>query len=145
MQEILQTIPHRPPFLFIDELLECDPSHAVAKKTWDPSESFYEGHYPDNPITPGVLLSEAVFQTGAVFLGKLLESEGSSLSSGTPVLSRIQDARFKAMVPPGETTFLTVSLKQKIGQFYFLTGKVKNTSGKTVMTLSFTLGMVTDS
>ena len=142
MQDILQTIPHRPPFLFVDEIVEFSDKEATAKKTWESTESFYEGHYPGNPITPGVLLCEAVFQTGAIFLGKRLENEGSSLSESTPVLSRIQDARFKAMVKPGETIFLNVRLKEQISQFYFLNGKVKNEKGKTVLTLSFALAMV---
>lgn len=145
MQDILQTIPHRPPFLFIDELVEYSDEEATAKKTWEASELFYEGHYPGNPLTPGVLLCEAVFQTGAVFLGKKLEAEGKTLSDSTPVLSRIQDARFKAMVKPGETIFLNVRLKEQINQFYFLSGKVKNERGKTVLTLSFALAMVDES
>lgn len=142
MQDILQTIPHRPPFLFIDEIVEFSDEEATAKKTWEPTEAFYEGHYPGNPITPGVLLCEAVFQTGAVFLGKRLEKEESSIAESTPVLSRIQDARFKAMVKPGETLFLNVRLKEQISQFYFLSGKAQNEKGKTVLTLSFALAMV---
>lgn len=142
MQEILQSIPHRPPFLFVDELLECDDKTATARKTWDPGESFYEGHYPGNPITPGVLLCEALFQTGALFLGKRLENEGRSLDEATPVLSRIQDARFKAMVKPGETVQLQVALKEAVGSFYYLKGVVRNASGKTVLSLVFVLGLV---
>lgn len=141
MDEIQRTIPHRPPFLFVDELLQCDANGAIAKKRWDPGEAFYEGHFPENPITPGVLLSESVFQTGALFLGKLLESEGRSLEEVTPVLSRIQDARFKAMVKPGETTRIDVQLKEQVQNFYFLGGKVTNERGKTVLSLRFALGL----
>ncbi len=142
MDEVTRTIPHRPPFLFVDELIDCNEAGATAKKHWDPGEAFYEGHYPGNPITPGVLLSEAVFQTGALFLGKLLEKEGRSLDEVTPVLSRIQDARFKAMVTPGETTRIDVQLKERVQNFYFLSGKVTNERGKTVLSLRFALGLV---
>lgn len=145
MQEILQTIPHRPPFLFVDELLECDSQGAIARKTWDPGEAFYEGHYPENPITPGVLLCEALFQTGALFLGKRLEGEGRSLEEATPVLSRIQDARFKAMVLPGETLLMQVVLKEQVGGFYYLKGTARNERGKTVVSLVFVLGLVESS
>lgn len=141
-QDILQTIPHRPPFLFVDELLSCDEQGATARRTWDPGESFYEGHYPGNPITPGVLLCEALFQTGALYLGKKLEGEGRSLTEATPVLSRIQDARFKAMVRPGETLLLQVTLKEAVGSFYYLKGSARNERGKSVVSVVFVLGLV---
>ena len=73
--EILQAIPHRPPFLFVDEVVEQSEDSLTAKKHVDASEAFFEGHYPGNPIMPGVLISEAVFQTGAIFLTRLLAEE----------------------------------------------------------------------
>ena len=56
--EVLGRIPHRPPFLFIDEIVAEGPEGLVARRTWRPEEDFYQGHYPGAPITPGVLLCE---------------------------------------------------------------------------------------
>ncbi len=140
--EVLQRIPHRPPFLFIDRVVERSEDGMVAEKTWDPGMSFYEGHYPGNPITPGVLLCESIFQTGAVFLAEMLEKEGKTLADATPVLSRIENAKFKAMVKPGDTVRLKVTMKEKVSMFYFLSGRIENEAGKAVATLNFALAMV---
>ena len=98
MDEILKTIPHRPPFLFIDEIVELRDDGATCSRTIRAGEPQFEGHYPGNPIMPGVLLCEACFQTGAIYLAKQIERDGRSLNDVTPVLSRIGDAKFKQMV-----------------------------------------------
>ncbi|MFW5883676.1 MAG: 3-hydroxyacyl-ACP dehydratase FabZ family protein [Verrucomicrobiota bacterium] len=140
--EVLQTIPHRPPFLFVDEIVEVSEAGATCLRTMQPEEAFYEGHYPGNPITPGVLLCEAVFQTGAIFLGKQMEAAGEDMEGRTPVLSRIQDARFKHMVKPGDQLKITVSPKQTMGTFHFLKGAIRNQKGKTILTVDFVLTLV---
>ena len=94
MEEIYRRIPHRPPFLFIDKIIEITDLGARASLTIRPDFAFFEGHYPGNPIMPGVLLCESVFQTGAIFLADHLQSESLTDDSVTPVLSRIRDARF---------------------------------------------------
>ena len=90
---------------------------------------------------PGVLLCEAVFQTGAVFLADYLKGESLNDESITPVLSRIRDARFKRMVKPGDTVQISVSLGDKMGQFFSMTGEVRN-NDKVALTLSYALAMV---
>lgn len=142
MEDILQRIPHRPPFLFIDRVLETTDQGLVAEKTWNADAAFYAGHYPGNPITPGVLLCESVFQAGAVYMAHKLESEGGSLDDATPVLSRIQEAKFKNMVRPGERCRIEVAFKEKMSVFTFMTGKVTNEAGKLVLTLTYALAMV---
>ena len=74
MEDIYRRIPHRPPFLFIDKILEIDENGAKAELEIKPNLSFLEGHYPGNPIMPGVLLCESVFQTGAIFLADFLQT-----------------------------------------------------------------------
>ncbi|WP_269536924.1 3-hydroxyacyl-ACP dehydratase FabZ family protein [Cerasicoccus fimbriatus] len=144
MEEILRTIPHRPPFLFVDEIVEINEERALCRRTMRADENFYEGHYPGNPITPGVLLCEAVFQTGAIFLAKRLEAAGVDLANKTPVLSRIQDARFKRMVKPGDTIDIEAIFKEETRGFNFMRGAIK-LDGKTALTIDFVLALVDES
>ena len=139
--EILQAIPHRPPFLFVDEVVEQSVDSLTAKKHVDASEAFFEGHYPGNPIMPGVLISEAVFQTGAIFLTRLLAQELESDSDMVPVLTKIVDARFRSIVRPGDDLYITVKLKEKAGRFIFMAGGVKNGEGKRVMNVTFSVAL----
>ncbi len=141
MNEIYRSIPHRPPFLFIDEIVEVREDGATCKRTIRMEEPQFEGHYPGNPIMPGVLLCEACFQTGAIYLAKQIEQSGRSLKDVTPVLSRIKDARFKQMVKPGDEVFIEVTMKEKLGKFFFLQGKVLK-QGKPAMTIEFALAML---
>ena len=141
MEEILRTIPHRPPFLFIDEIVDVGTDGATCKRTIRMEEPQFEGHYPNNPIMPGVLLCEACFQTGAIFLAKQIEKEGRSLNDVTPVLSRISDARFKQMIKPGDEILIEVTMKENISKFHFLSGKVFK-GGKLALTIQFALAML---
>lgn len=141
MEEIHRRIPHRPPFLFIDKILDITENGATASLSVRADLPFFEGHYPGNPIMPGVLLCESVFQTGAIFLADYLKNQSLKDEDVTPVLSRIRDARFKRMVLPGDEIEISVSLKDQIGQFYNLTGEIKN-KGKTALTISFALALV---
>ena len=139
--EILQAIPHRPPFLFLDEIVERTESSLTAKRHVSDSEPFFEGHYPGNPIMPGVLISEAVFQAGAVFLAGLLEEEMEENPNLVPVLTKISDARFRSIVRPGDDLVITVSLKEKMGRFIFMNGSVKNSRGQKVMNATFSVAL----
>lgn len=141
LQAVLDTIPHRPPFLFLDRIDEVRADGATCSRTFRADEAFYAGHYPGNPLTPGVLLCEAVFQTGAVYLTKKLQGEGGAPAGKTPVLSRIEEARFKGMVRPGDTVTIEVKHVETIQHFHFLAGTVRR-DGKAVLTLRFTLALV---
>ena len=141
MDEIYRTIPHRPPFLFIDEIVEIREDGATCKRTIRMEEPQFEGHYPGNPIMPGVLLCEACFQTGAIYLAKQIETGGRSLKDVTPVLSRISDAKFKQMVKPGDTVLIEVTMKETLGKFFFLKGKILK-DGKPALTIEFALAML---
>ena len=142
MDEIIKLIPHRPPFLFVDKILEVSEEGAKTSLSVKNDMPFFEGHYPGNPIMPGVLLSESVFQTGAIYLSKqVIGSDELTSDDVTPVLSRIRDARFKRMVKPGDELVISVFMVDKVGQFFNLRGEISN-GEKTVMTVSFALALV---
>lgn len=121
--EVLRRIPHRPPFLFVDEIVSETAEGLVARRTWRQAEDFYSGHYPGAPITPGVLLCEAVFQTGALYLAGALS--GASSSAGVPLLVKISDVRFRSPVYPGDVVTIEVKKKDMMGGFYLMSGSMK--------------------
>ena len=141
MEEIHRRIPHRPPFLFVDRILEINSDNATCELKVREDFDVFRGHYPNNPIFPGVLSCEAVFQTGAIFLSEKLGEDALRSNSVTPVLSRIRDARFKRMIKPGDLIEIKVFLTEQIGKFYNLRGEIR-LSGKVVTTVSFALALV---
>jgi 3-hydroxyacyl-[acyl-carrier-protein] dehydratase len=133
--EVEKLIPHRPPFLFVDEIIAHAGETITTRRTWRADEDFYKGHYPGAPITPGVLLSEAVFQTGALLMAKLMAGQGGP-QGGVPLLSKVNDIRFRLPVYPGDTVTIEVKRKETTGGFHFLTGVMKN-GDKRVMNVEF--------
>ena len=141
-EEVLQAIPHRPPFLFIDKVLETRDDGIVCSRTFRSDEKFYEGHYPNAPLTPGVLLYESVFQAAAIYLVKKAQSSGNAdFANRTPVLCRIENAKFKGMVFPGDEIIIDVKDGETLAGFYYLSGNVKS-KGKTVLQIKFALAML---
>jgi 3-hydroxyacyl-[acyl-carrier-protein] dehydratase len=134
-QQILDAIPHRPPMLLVDEVIEWEEEHIVCQKTFQPDEWFFQGHYPGYPLVPGVILCEAAMQAGAVLLSKVHKSEGM------PVAGRLNDVKFKRMVRPGDTVLLDVTLDERMGDAFFLSAKVLCES-KPAATLSFAVTAV---
>ena len=129
-QQILDAIPHRPPMLLVDEVVEWETEHIVCRKTFTADEFFFQGHYPDYPLVPGVILCEAAMQAGAVLLSKHVTA------GGVPVAGRLNDVKFKRMVRPGDTVQLDVTLDERMGDAFFLSAKVL-CDGKPAATLSF--------
>ena len=141
MSQVTDLIPHRPPFLFVDEIVSETSDGLIAKRTLRADEDFYKGHYPGAPITPGVLLCEAVFQTGALFLARQVQA-GQGSNQGVPLMAKISDVRFRNPVYPGETILIEVRKKESLGGFTMMSGSVKS-GDKRVLTVEFTVAWTT--
>ena len=132
MEEVLKAIPHRPPFLFVDKVVELTETKIKTTKEMSPEEPFFQGHYPGNPITPGVLVCESIFQTGAILLSKNF----GGIGEGVPVLTRISNAKFKSLVKPGDVLEIEAELVERVSNAFFLKGKA-SVAGKTSVTVEF--------
>ncbi len=105
-EQIMEIIPHRDPFLLIDEVLEMEPGvRAVAVKHMKEDEFWFKGHFPDMPVTPGVLMIEMLAQAGAVCMLSLPENRGK-----IGLFAKIENARFRRQVVPGDTLRLEVEI-----------------------------------
>ncbi len=132
-EQILKAIPHRPPFLLVDEIVEWTDSCIVCTKTFSGEEDFFAGHYPGSPLVPGVLLCEAAMQAGAVLLSRFMADEAQGK---VPVATRMNDVKFKRMVKPGETLRLEVELLERLSTAFFLKAKV-SVEGKVAARFEF--------
>ena len=109
--EIEAILPHREPFLLIDEVVELEPgSRVVARKKVRPDEWYLSGHFPGRPIMPGVLIVEAMAQTGAVAVLSEEENRGR-----LALFAGIDGVRFKRIVEPGDELELTCDLEKVRG------------------------------
>jgi len=140
---IFDAIPHRDPFLFVDEIIHQGEKEIICKKTFTGKEFFYAGHYPHYPITPGVILCEAAMQAGAIFLSKkFAASEFANHTSesanhvGVPVVGRMNDVKFRQMVRPGDEVLLHVTFVEQISDVFYMKAKV-TIDGKTAVTFEF--------
>ncbi len=119
IQEILSLLPHRYPFLLIDKVLEFQEwDSLVAIKNVTVNEPFFTGHFPDQPVMPGVLILEALAQASGIIL--LKSDPSSTYKESLFLLVGIDNVRFKRMVLPGDQLQLNVKLvrhKQEIYKF----------------------------
>ena len=140
MNEVESLIPHRPPFLFVDEIVARTDTTLTARRTWRAEEDFYKGHYPGAPITPGVLLCESVFQTGALLLSGKLGGQGKP--GGVPLLAKVENVRFRTPVYPGDTITIEVKINEVTGGFYLMSGAMK-CGDKRVLNVDFSVAWKT--
>jgi 3-hydroxyacyl-[acyl-carrier-protein] dehydratase len=102
-EQVLALVPHRPPFRFIDELVEISETAVVGRYRFRQDESFYEGHFPGQPVTPGVILVEAMAQMGVVALGIYLASlTGEVEVARMATVFTDANVEFLGMVYPGD-------------------------------------------
>lgn len=130
--QIQQIIPHRPPFLWIDEVVEQSADRLRGRKYLAPELDVFAGHYPDFPVLPGVLQCEAAFQAGAI----LIAAQAPLEKGRVPVVTRLNNVKFRRMVRPGETLEIEVELTERISNAYYLTGKT-SVAGEVATRLEF--------
>ena len=140
VQRIMEMIPHRYPFLMIDRVRDIKKGEsAVGIKNVTASEPHFQGHFPNHPIMPGVLIVEAMAQTAAVLVVETLgeESEGKLV-----YFMSVDNARFRKPVTPGDTLEITVTQKRSRGNVYKFEGVAK--VGETVMAEATFAAMIMD-
>ena len=141
MEDFLDYMPQREPFLFVDRVVEVTESSIKTEKQVKTDEPFFAGHFPNRPIMPGVLICEAVFQSSAILMGK----RAGTLSGDRriPLITRISNVKLKRVVLPGDLMEVEVKLKEILGQAAYMSGKVK-VEGETVLTVEFSAMLVTE-
>jgi len=116
-KEVQKYLPHRPPFLLIDQVLEYEPAKSlVAIKNVTINEPFFTGHFPGTPVMPGVLIIEALAQAGAILALKSVEEPLSKVKY-LHVLAGVDKARFKRIVVPGDQLRLEVVITKARSSF----------------------------
>ena len=111
IKEIMEILPHRPPFLLVDRIVECEPGKsAKGIKCVSMNEPFFPGHFPGQPIMPGEHIMEALAQTGAVAALSLPENRGK-----LAVFGGVKNCRFKKPVTPGDVLELSCELVEQRG------------------------------
>ena len=132
IDDIKACIPHRDPFLWLDEVTEISETRIVARKLLATDLPVFQGHYPSFPVFPGVLQCEACFQAGAVLISRLVPTG----SGDVPVVTRLNNVQFRRMIRPGETIELEVELTERVANAFYLKGKVSS-AGKVTARLEF--------
>ncbi|MDR0500555.1 MAG: 3-hydroxyacyl-ACP dehydratase FabZ [Coriobacteriales bacterium] len=116
IQQIKDLLPHRYPFLLIDRVVGYEPGKwAKAIKCVSANEPFFMGHFPQKPVMPGVLIVEAIAQTGAIALLTEENEDGSNGAGRIALFGGIKQARFREQVVPGDVLELTCNLTKRRG------------------------------
>jgi beta-hydroxyacyl-ACP dehydratase FabZ len=120
INEILKVLPQRYPFLLVDRIIETDgTTHMVGLKNVTINEPFFQGHFPEHPVMPGVLLVEALAQVGAV----LLLSRDETRDAKLVYFSGIDKCRFRQPVVPGDQLRMEVTVLKQRDRYYKMKGQ----------------------
>jgi len=123
IEQIMQLIPHRYPFLMIDRITKLIPNiSAIGIKNISINEPYFQGHFPSRPIMPGVLIIEAMAQTAAALVVQTL---GEDAEGRLVYFMSIDSARFRKPITPGDTVYIHVKILQRHGKVWRFSGQAK--------------------
>jgi 3-hydroxyacyl-[acyl-carrier-protein] dehydratase len=123
IHQILKVLPHRYPFLLIDRILEMRPDFIVGIKNVTVNEPFFQGHFPELPVMPGVLIIESMAQTGAVLLLSMGARHGQSFEGKLVLFTAIERARFRKPVVPGDQLRIEIQVLKNKGPVWKVEGR----------------------
>lgn len=111
-KDIKEFLPHRSPFLFIDKVLSIDGDTIIAVKTFKENEEYLKGHFPGNPIVPGVLIIESMAQAAGIIASQRLDNPNKT---DIFYLARVVDIRFRASTLPGDSMVIKAKVLRRFG------------------------------
>lgn len=118
LEQIKELLPHREPFLFVDQVTKLDANRIEAFRDLRPDEWFFAGHFPGFPVLPGVLMVEAIAQTGIL----LVLSKLDGMQRKKTLLAGVERARFRRTVAPGERLLLSAHTVRSRAGVYWIEG-----------------------
>jgi len=136
--EIKSLLPHREPFLFLDGVQRLEENLIEAYRDVRPDEFYFAGHFPGNPILPGVLQVEAIAQAGIL----LARARQPQPKKGTTLFAAIEKVRFRRIIRPGERMVITATIQGEKAGVYRIEGKI-TVAGEIACTATVT-GVVRD-
>lgn len=129
VKEIFKSIPHRYPFLLVDRIVEIDGNEKVVGiKNVTINDNFFQGHFPNHPVMPGVLICEAMAQVGAIFAHN---ARGGMADDKVFVLTGLDNVKFKRPVEPGDQLRMELTCLKRRGSFWKMQG-IATVEGKLV-------------
>ena len=129
VKEIFKSIPHRYPFLLVDRIVEIDGNEKVVGiKNVTINDNFFQGHFPNRPVMPGVLICEAMAQVGAIFAHN---ARGGMTDDRVFVLTGLDNVKFKRPVEPGDQLRMELTCLKRRGSFWKMQG-IATVDGKLV-------------
>lgn len=135
IEEILKILPHKYPFVLIDKIIDGEEGKwALGVKNLTYNEEFFQGHFPDRPVMPGVLIIEACAQTGAI---AILSANKNKLA----VFTSIKNAKFKSQLKPGDTAYIKTQLVKEKLNIGIAKSQVK-VEDKIVATCEFSFALI---
>ncbi|NKB46760.1 MAG: 3-hydroxyacyl-ACP dehydratase FabZ [Legionellales bacterium] len=120
--QIFAQLPHRYPFLLVDRIVESDDSHLIAIKNVTINEPFFSGHFPNNPVMPGVLMIEALAQAGGILAHKISQREQTEKRL-LHYLAGVNNTRFRHVVTPGDQLRLEVQMVTRKRSIWSMKGE----------------------